>query len=300
MARTSVRRPAAATLALLVLTGVSSACAPADTDNESDAAPPTSDAIHLTDAAGSTVTLLHPARRIVSLVPSATETLHAMGRESTLVGRTDYDTQEWAAALPSVGGGLEPNLEAIVALGPDLVVRFAGEQDARTPERLAALGIPVLAVRPDRIADIFRTVELLGDAIGDRPAADSLAREIRGGLHAAAEKARALPRRRVAYVLGGTPPWVAGPGTYIDELVSLMGGDNVFADLTQPYTAVSPEELRIRHIDVVLVSGANGFDAGLVPGARIKDVPATLEIPGPGVVASAYLVAERIHGRRLD
>ena len=295
MHRQSARRLAAVVLALLV-----AACAPTDARDDLEAAAAAGGTIDLLDAAGDTVTLAAPARRVVSLVPSATETLRAMGRESVLVGRTDYDTQSWAAALPSVGGGLEPNLEAIVSLRPDLVVRFAGEQDARTPARLAELGIPVLAVRPDRIEDIFRTMELLGDAVGERAAADSLAREIRHGLAEAAAKARALPRLRVAYVLGGTPPWVAGGGTYIDEVVSLMGGDNVFGDLGALYAAVSPEELRMRRIDVVLVSGAESFDPSLVPGARIEEVGSALEVPGPGVVASAYLVAERIHGRGLE
>jgi ABC-type Fe3+-hydroxamate transport system substrate-binding protein len=295
-----MRLGSASHAAAVVLALLAAGCGFADAPDEEDGQAAPTGAVHLLDATGTTVTLPAPARRIVSLVPSATETLHALGRDDVLVGRTDFDTQPWAAALPSVGGGLGPNVEAIVALAPDLVVRFAGEQDTRTPARLVELGIPVLSVRPDRIGDIYRTVELLGEAIGDRPAADSLGRAIRVGLAEAAEKARALPRRRVAYVLGGTPPWVAGPGTYIDELVSLMGGDNVFGDLGLPYAAVSPEELRARRIDVVLVSGASGLDAGLVPGARIEQVESSLEIPGPGVVESAHLLAERIHGRRLE
>ncbi len=257
------------------------------------------EAIHLTDATGLEIVLPAPARRVVSLVPSATETLRAMGRDDVLVGRTDYDTHPWAGRLPSVGGGLEPNLEAIVALAPDLVVRFAGEQDTRTPARLLALGIPLLAVRPDRIDDIYRTIRLLGLAIDDPEAADSLEVSIRRGLATAASEARRLPRLRVAYVLGGTPPWVAGPGTYIDEVVSLMGGDNVFADLELLYAGVSPEEFRTRSIDVVLVSDDSGFDPGLAPGARIERVGGVLEIPGPGVVDAAYLVGERLHRRTL-
>jgi iron complex transport system substrate-binding protein len=294
MSRKSVRPWAAA--GFLLLAG---ACGPVDSGAERDAEVTPTGSIHLIDASDAPLTLPAPARRVVSLVPSATETLRAMGRDDVLVGRTDYDTQPWAAHLPSVGGGLEPNLEAIVALEPDLVVRFAGEQDTRTPARLTELGIPVMSVRPDRIEDIFRTLQLLGTAIDDRHTADSLALSLRQGLEEAGSKARALPRLRVAYLLGGTPPWVAGPGTYIHEVVSLMGGDNVFADLELLYAAVSPEELRSRSIDVVLVSAQDGFDASLTPGARIEYVGAALEIPGPGVVEAAYLIGERIHGRKL-
>lgn len=285
MRRRPARAWAAATLLFL-------ACANADA--------PTAEAVRLIDATGSEVVLPRPARRVVSLVPSATETFRAMGRADVLVGRTDYDTHAWSTALPSVGGGIEPSLEAIVALQPDLVVRFAGEQDTHTPARLTDLGVPVLAVRPDRVEDIFRTAELLGDAIGDRQAADSLAAELRTGLAAAADKAHALPPVRVAYVLGGTPPWVAGRGTFIDDLVTLMGGDNVFSDVELLYAAVSPEEFRTRRIDVVLVSDAAGFDASLAPGARVEQVESDFEIPGPGVVEAAYRIAERIHGRKLE
>jgi iron complex transport system substrate-binding protein len=253
--------------------------------------------VRLVDAAGAHVVLPGPARRVVSLVPSASETLRAMGAEALLIGRTDFDTAPWAARLPSVGGGIEPNLEALVALEPDLVVRFAGEQDPRTPERLDALGIAHIAVRPDRVEDIYVTARLLGRATGHGAAADSLEASIRAGLAAVAGTVRGLERLRVAYVLGGTPPWVAGPGTYIDEIVSLAGGDNVFADLGALYSAVSPEELRIRDIDVVLLSAGATFDRGLTPGTRVELVGDALEIPGPDVVDAAHRVAELLHGR---
>jgi iron complex transport system substrate-binding protein len=253
--------------------------------------------VRLVDAAGAELVLNRPARRVVSLVPSATETLRAMGAADVLVGRTDFDTAPWAAALPSVGGGIEPNLEALVALEPDLIVRFAGEQDPRTPSRLDELGVPHLAVRPDRIEDIYRTARLLGDATGYAAAADALVETIREGLATVGSSVRGLPRVQVAYVLGGTPPWVAGPGTYIDEVVSLAGGDNAFADLGALYSAVSPEELRARDIEVVLLSAGATYDRSLTPGARVEVVGDALEIPGPGVVDAAYRVAELLHGR---
>ncbi len=261
---------------------------------ESDATP---GEVRLVDAAGVELVLARPARRVVSLVPSATETLRAMGAADVLVGRTDFDTAPWAAALPSVGGGIEPNLEALVALEPDLVVRFAGEQDPRTPSRLDALGVPHLAVRPDRIEDIYGTARLLGDATAYAAAAGALIERIRDGLATVAASVRGLERVQVAYVLGGTPPWVAGPGTYIDEVVSLAGGDNVFADLGALYSAVSPEELRTRDIQVILLSTGATYDRSLTPGARVEVVGDALEIPGPGVVDAAYRVAELLHGR---
>jgi iron complex transport system substrate-binding protein len=280
---------------LLAILGFVAACSPPGeaADRAGD------DAVRVVDASGAEVALAAPARRIVSLVPSATQTLRAIGADAALIGRTDFDTEHWTDAIPSVGGGIEPNLEAIVALEPDLVIRFAGTQDARTPGRLDDLGIPHVSVRPDHVDDIYRTAVLLGAVTGHRAAADSLVASIQEGLLSLATRAAELPRLRVAYVLGGTPPWVSGPDTYIDEIVSLAGGDNVFADLGALYSAVSPEELRTRGIDVVLVSGAGSFDSRLTPGARVVDVGDALEIPGPDVVEAAYHVAELMHGRTL-
>jgi iron complex transport system substrate-binding protein len=291
-------RPRSSFQILLVLTASASlGCAGDDGDERPSADATLRSEVRLVDASGTELVLERPARRIVSLVPSATETLRAMGAAGVLVGRTDFDTASWAERLPSVGGGIEPDVEALVALEPDLVVRFAGEQDPRTPARLDALGIPHLAVRPDRVEDIYRTAELLGEATGFEAAADSLAAAIRSQLDAVAASVRGLERVRVAYVLGGTPPWVAGPGTYIDEVVSLVGGDNVFADLGALYAAVSPEELRTREIDVVLLADGATLDRSLTPGARLERVRADLEIPGPDVVDAAHHVAELLHGR---
>jgi iron complex transport system substrate-binding protein len=229
--------------------------------------------------------------------------IHALGRSDVLVGRTDYDTASWAASIPSVGGGLEPSLEAVVALDPDLVIRFSGEQDTRTPARLDQLGIPHLAVRPDGVEDIYATVDLVGRSIGEPVAADSLERAIRSGLAEASARVRALPRVRFAYVLDGTPPWVAGPGTYIDEVLTLMGGDNAFVDaftdMDPLYAPMSPEQFRTRSIDVVLLAGVQAFDASLTPGARLERLEGTLDLPGPGVVDAARRVGELLHGLEL-
>jgi iron complex transport system substrate-binding protein len=255
--------------------------------------------IRLVDAEGRALSLSAPARRVVSLVPSATETLYAIGVGSVLVGRTDFDTQPWAFSLPSVGAGIGPNLESIVALRPDLVVRFAGAQDAHTPARLDALGIPHLAVRPDRIEDIYETARLLGAATGHLAAADSLVARLSAELDTLSANVRGLPRLRVAYVLGGKPPWVAGPGTYIDEVITLLGAENAFADLGALYAPVSPEELRTRAIDVVLVSRQGDYDRSLTPHARVEAVGDALEIPGPRVAEAAHRVGTLLHGRSL-
>lgn len=261
-----------------------------------DAPNSSGDSIVFSDAAGRRHALARPARRIVSLVPSATETIHAIGADARLVGVTDYDLWPWADTLPSVGGGLDPNLEALIALRPDVVVRFEGEQDPRTPTRLDELGIRHVAVRPVSLDDVYETNRIVGALTGRREAADSLTRKIRQGLTDLSESVSSLPRKRVAFMLGGSPPWVSGPGTYVSDILGIVGGDNVFADLGRPYAPVSPEELRSREIDVVLVSRAGTYDAALTPDARIEVVGDALDAPGPDVVAGARSVAQAIHG----
>jgi iron complex transport system substrate-binding protein len=238
-----------------------------------------------------------PAQRIISLVPSATLTLAALGADNLLVARTDFDTAGWIRDLPSVGGGLQPSVEAIVAALPDLVIRFGGPQDARTPRRLDDLGIRHVAVRPDGVDDVLAMIRLMGTVTGTETAADSLTRHLRGELDAVRRSAAGQPPVRVAYVLGGSPPWVAGPGTYIHELIELSGGTNVFADLDLLYAAASPEEFLGRAIDVVLLVRGTAFPRELAEGARVVEVSPGLELPGPGVAASAHEIA-RILRRR--
>ena len=118
--------------------------------------------VQLVDAAGTRHTFEAAPRRIVSLVPSATEALLAMALANRLAGRTDYDRMPELAGLPSVGGGLQPNLEILVSLDLDLVIRFAGDSDLATAERLTELGIPHFAVQPDGIEDVLTIIGDLG------------------------------------------------------------------------------------------------------------------------------------------
>lgn len=289
-------RPACTALVLVSTVWSAEGCR---LDQEESGSSKTSGAITLLDASGVEHVLPRPAVRLLSLVPSATETLRAMGAESTLVGRTDYDTGNWIAELPSVGGGIGPNLEVVVALQPDLVVRFAGGQDQTTPSRLDELGIPHISVRPDQIEDIYTTAKLLGRATGYEAAADSLVQVIRSNLERVSSLTAELPRQRVAYVLGGTPPWVSGPGTYIHQVITLVGGENVFRDLGSLYSAVSPEEILNRQIDVVLVANESAVDPFLSQDTRIEVFGPALEMPGPGVVEVASRVAELLHGIEL-
>src|SRR5512142_17702 len=115
------------------------------------------------DDAGDTVAVAVPARRVVSLIPATTEILFAIGAGGQLAGRTKWcDYPAEASRVPDVGDGMNPNLEAVVAARPDLVVLYRSGQNASAAERLRTLGIPAIQVRSDALADVPRLARLLG------------------------------------------------------------------------------------------------------------------------------------------
>ena len=255
--------------------------------------------IQLIDAAGTRHTFQAAPRRIVSLVPSATEALLEMGVANHLAGRTDYDRMPELSGLPSVGGGLQPNLEILVSLDLDLVIRFAGDSDLATAERLTDLGTPHFAVQPDGIDDVLTIIGDLGRIMGESEAADLVLREIRDTLDDVARRVAELPEPRVVYLLGGDPPWVAGPGTYIDELMTVAGGNNVFDDLGPLYAPVSMEALLARELDLILLP--EGLPPPpLLAHVRSAALPASVEIPGPGLGRAARDIARLIHPGAFD
>ena len=255
--------------------------------------------LQLVDDAGTRHTFEAAPRRMISLVPSATEALLAMALADRFVGRTDYDRMPALTHLPSVGGGLQPNLEVLVSLDLDLVIRFAGDSDLATAERLTELGIPHFAVQPDGIEDVLAIIRDLGRITGASDAAEVLLNGIQIDLDDVARRVVALSKPRVAYLLGGDPPWVAGPGTYIDELIALAGGRNVFDDLGPLYAPVSMEALLDRDLDLILLSNGLTKPPPLahVPSAVL---PASVEIPGPGLGQAARDIARLIHPGAFD
>lgn len=252
-------------------------------------------AISVIDAEGRTVELPAPATRVLSLVPSVTQTLQRIGATDVIVGRTDYDTLSSIAALPSVGGGVGPNLEVVRTLDPDLVVTFAGESDARTREGLHTLGIRTFAVRPDRLGDVAPIIEQLGALTGREEEADSVARGIELELSAARQATLDLDPVSAIYLLGGSPPLAAGPETFISDLIELAGGTNAFDDLPELYAPVSPEVLLVREAEVLLIAEGSDVEERLRAGRRVVRIPSWVEIPGPDIGRSAWFIVRALH-----
>jgi iron complex transport system substrate-binding protein len=230
---------------LLVLTAAAAACGRSGRGPAAGATP-------VIDDAGRAVTLAAPARRIVSLSPAVTELVFALGAGDRLVGRTRWcDYPPSARAVPSVGDGLNPNVEAVAARQPDLVVLYPSALNTTAAAQLDRLGIAAVLLRQDRLEDLAHTARFLGPLVGRAAAGDSVA----AALHALVTQPppSTVPgRRRVAFVAWDNPPMVIGGGSYLDELATLAGAANVFHDVAAASAVVGLETIATRDPEVIV------------------------------------------------
>ena len=207
-------------------------------------------ALTVSDDAGRLVALAQPARRIVSLSPAVTELLFALGVGDRVVGRTTWcDYPPVVRLVPSVGDGLNPSLEAIAARRPDLVVLYRSPLNETAAAQLTRLGSAAVVLRQDRLEDVARAARLLGRLAGRPAAGDSLADSLSRLLAAPAPPSG----RRLAFVVWDNPPIVIGAGSYLDQLATLAGAENVFHDIGAASAAVALETIVTRDPDVIVV-----------------------------------------------
>jgi iron complex transport system substrate-binding protein len=245
------------------------ACAAPDR-RASDASPGAATATALGSAAGEFVDdfgtahqFATPAQRVVSLTPATTEMLFALGAGARVVGRTTWD--QWpaeAAAVADMGPGLRPNVEAVLAARPDLVLLYATEDNRAAARQLASAGVRVLALRVDGLAQFARAAQVMGRALGDTAAATNLRDTVMASIHrVAASRTAGAASPIVAWVLGERPMYVLGPASFLGELVDSAGGRNAFADQTQPSPQIAFEELLRRDPDVLVLSATTAARA---------------------------------------
>ncbi len=223
---------------------------------------PTSEPIKLTDGLGRTVELAAPAQRIVSLAPSNTEILFALGAGKQVVGRdaiSDYPAE--AQSVTSIGSLLDKlNTEAIVALKPDLVLAA----EINSPEQVKALEDLKLNVywlpNPKKFEDLYTNLETVGKLTGRSAEATKLIESIKARYDAVTGKvAAAKEKPTVFYEIDGTDPtkpWTAGPQSFVDTMLTLAGGQNVGAALKDPFAQISSEELVAQNPAVILLGDA--------------------------------------------
>ena len=204
----------------------------------------------VTDDAGRRVALAGPAQRIVSLLPSFTELLFAIGAGDRLVGRTTWcDYPPDALRVPSVGDGMPPNVEVVVARRPDLVVLYRSGPNLTAADQLERMGIRTVLLDLNLLEDLGPAARRLGVLTGRRAAADSLTRL----LDDLASRPPAPSTLSLVFVVWDNPPIVIGAGSYLDRLAALAGASNVFHDIGSPSAQVSIETIAARDPDYIAV-----------------------------------------------
>jgi ABC-type Fe3+-hydroxamate transport system substrate-binding protein len=209
----------------------------------------------LVDASGAARPPAPPARRIVSLIPSTTETLCALGLADALVGITVYcrEPAELLRSKVRIGGEKNPDLDRIRALAPDLVIANVEENRREDIEALRAAGIPVWVTYPRTVADALRMIADLGELTGAQGPARALLARLEP-LYAETVAATARARRaRVFYAIWREPYMTVGVDTYVHDVLRVCGGDNVFADRAERYPVVTLDEVAARRPDVIIL-----------------------------------------------
>ena len=269
---------------------------------------PTPPAITVTDDLGRTVALPAPARRVFSVIPSITETVAALNPDA-LVARTRFDRAPEFANLPSLGDGMSPNLEALARLEPDLVISWADVTE-RVADRADALGIAVYRADVQTIDGLRSHLRRLGTLLGRVERASLVTDSLDRALDRVAAAVRSREPVSVYYSVWHDPPQTSGPGTFIDEVISLAGGRNIFADASRGWPLVSVEAVLTRSPDVLVIPGrARGAEAvpwlgapgwrelEAVRSGRFLLVEGDLfNRPGPRVAEAAERLARFLHG----
>jgi iron complex transport system substrate-binding protein len=267
----------------------------------------TSHALQLTDDRGVSVTFAQSPQRIVSLLPSLTESVCALDQCQRLVGVDRYSNYPASVQrLPVVGGGLDPNIEAIVALRPDVVIMATS---SRAGLRLESLGIKVVALEPKSHADVRRVLGKLGQLL-EIPAAqgaDRLWRVIDSGVSAAAQSLPARAQKTRVYYEVNRGPYAAGQTSFIGETLARLGVENIIPAALGPFPRINPEFVVRANPDLIMVGSRNVQAMASYPGwSSIKAVKEqricvysaeesdVVVRPGPRMAEAARIMAQCI------
>jgi iron complex transport system substrate-binding protein len=260
----------------------------------------------------------HQIQRIISLVPAATEMLFAIGAGPRVVGVSSYDSfPSEVTKLPKVGALLDPNVELILSLKPQLVVIYGSQADLK--QQLTRAGIGVFEYRHAGLADVTDTIRALGERVGASQKADEVAREIARGLDGIRQKVAGRPPPRTLLVFGRERLalrglYASGGIGFLNDMLDVAGGANVFADVKTQAVQASTEQILARRPDVILETRAlnsawpsGDRQAELDVWNAVASIPAVrnhrvlflfddrIVIPGPRVVEGTMAMAKALH-----
>jgi len=258
-----------------------------------------------------------PITRIISLVPALTEMLFEIGAGPQVIAVSSYDEFPLAVkALPRVGALLDPDVERILALRPDLVLTYGSQSELET--QLARVGVRTFTYRHAGVAGVLQTLRDLGAATGHAADAEREAREIQAQLDAVRARVREYQRPRTLLVFSRQPQslqqmYVSGGVGFLDDILQIAGGSNVFADVQRESVQPSSETLLARAPEVIVETHATGMMASADAArerslwATLASIPAVrsgrihfldgsyLVVPGPRMGLAAEALARALH-----
>lgn len=246
--------------------------------------------------------------RIVSLSPSHTEVLFALGIGDRVVGRTDFcDYPDTTKNIPSVGGYSQPSLESILIVQPDLVIAAFGTAQELL-DQLRELGIKVVGYNPNTLDDVLKHIWEIGKITGSEEKAAELIDDMRVRIDQVKEKVREANRPLVFWEVWHDPLYSAGPGSYIDDLINIAGGVNLASDADTPWPVYSLEVLLVKNPDIYIATKDQWSSPGNIhdrPGYdQIKAIKSdrvfvidanNVNRPGPRLVDGLETIVRLIH-----
>ncbi len=250
--------------------------------------------------------------RIISLAPNLTEILFALELGDRIVGVTDFcDYPPEALEKARVGGFVNPNLEVVVSLEPDLVVATPNVGNKSAVIQLQKLGVEFLIVDPDSLEALWTTIRVLANRTGVPERGEALVERLSGEVEAVRARLEPLPRVSALLVFSREPLIVAGPNTFFDELLRTAGGNNLAAGAKAQFPQFSLEEV-VRQGPAVIIDSAMGNSDGsdfwkrwdsipAVRNGRVCSPPADVIMrPGPRVAEGVRLLAACLHPETMQ
>jgi iron complex transport system substrate-binding protein len=248
-------------------------------------------------------------QRIVSLAPSVTETLFALGFGDRLVGVTTYcDYPPQARKLPKIGGFMSPSLEVIVAKRPDLVIGVSSATHPVTVREMERLGLKITLISLASVSDILSAIKNIARSLGNPDAGEQLVRKINRQVDEVKKRVGAAPRRPTLLAVGLRPLVAVGGKNFIDELITLAGGENIAGSATQPWLNL-PDEYVVAKAPQVIIEAGMGSERSepAKHWADLRSIPAVKERrvyaypsdkilrPGPRIGEGLEEIARLVH-----
>jgi iron complex transport system substrate-binding protein len=247
--------------------------------------------------------------RVVSLAPSVTETIFALGLGDRLVGVTTHcDYPAAAKKIPKVGGFMNPSLESIVAKRPDLVLGVKGATDPAGAREMERLGLRVNLISLTSVGEILSAVKSIARLLGSAASGEKLARAIALRMDRVKERVAPATRRSVLLAVGLRPLVAVGGKNFIDELITLAGGENIAGQAAQPWLNL-PDEYVVAKAPQVIIEAGMGSERGVSSRywRDLKSIPAVKEgrvysypsdkvlRPGPRIGEGLEEIARLVH-----